>query len=227
MDQLFRRALAAAFAVVAIAGLSAPAQANFRLTLSEGGVSTVTTTVTESGGVGVYTASYGDFTVNIDILTSNSPGDAGSGFLRTQLTLERFPGSAGNGNLTVGVTELTPYTLPGTPGSKVTLTSLENVGAPAATTTTFSSTASSTTVTNPTITGNGVDSKSTTFTRGFSYTLSNQFVIHNVPYYQVVNESGTSTVTSLVPEPATLASAIAGLPLLGLGCWLRRRKAQA
>jgi len=44
---------------------------------------------------------------------------------------------------------------------------------------------------------------------------------------QALNETSFSGSLSAVPEPATVALALTGLPLLGLGYWSRRRRAHA
>jgi len=43
---------------------------------------------------------------------------------------------------------------------------------------------------------------------------------------QSLNSVGNTSVVTAVPEPATIALALAGLPLLVGGAWLRRRRAQ-
>ena len=59
------------------------------------------------------------------------------------------------------------------------------------------------------------------------YSITSRFTISNVviPAGGSLQLTGTATVTSAVPAPAGLVLAVAGMPVFGLGAWVRRRRA--
>ncbi len=91
----------------------------------------------------------------------------------------------------------------------------------------FGVTGNSVTATDPlTLTETDPGSDSTTFATVGTYSLTNEmdFTIMG-PANETITGAGYTAVTTPVPSSAVLA--LSGLPLLGVGCWMQRKRRQA
>jgi len=164
--------------------------------------------------------------------TSNAPGTALNGNL-AQTSVSSF-GSSGPGTLVVKVVENTAYTQPGAATNLMNLSSQVSRSDQQTDTLTFQSwvkpdatlagevSAGLQTYDPAKIVTADPNTKTTTFTRGASYALRNTLTL--AAGSGIINVSGTTIVTSAVPAPATLLLGLSGLPIFGIGHWLRRRR---
>jgi hypothetical protein len=168
--------------------------------------------------------------------TSNQPGSSTNGNL-AQVDVSSAT-STGTGKLIIDVQETAAFTSPGSSGQNMILTSKIADSSQSSTgnaTVTFQSWANNTGTAFTGTTGNlqtfdpntGVNAApntvSTIFTRGSGYYLSNELTI--AAGNDVTSVSGSTRVTA--PAPAGLVLALTGMPLLGLGGWLRHRRKKA
>jgi len=227
-----------AIALVGAAILGAPAQARaeFRLSLQEAGVNGGAITQVATGGDFTplqFSGTYGDFSVTFFGATSTN-GASLSDIMSSTTTIVNLNGSSRT--LTMYVSQ-TNFTLPTGPklnvesGQSGTLTSgtvvlanqfqayadagnsINGIGG----FTNGAQTATQTGSTFDTGSANGL------FTRGSgSYSLTTVSTL-NLSGGAILNLSNHENVTP-VPVPAGVVLAISGLPFLGIGAWLRRRK---
>lgn len=236
----FRKSMLAAVVLAAAAVLAGPASqaraSNIVVDVFINGHQVDHFTGATAASSGLKTYSYGGttFTNVIITATDNQPGDPSAGNLaQTNISAG---GSTGTGTLDVKVQETQGFTLPGSAGNNMIVDSkVSNSTTNAQGTLTFQSWVNPAgspftgvtpglqtyDVTKP---GNAAPNEvATTFVRGASYYLSNELTL--TAGDSNLNVSGTTTVTT--PAPAGLVLALAGLPFLGIGGWLRRRRRQA
>ena len=215
---LRRILVAGGLAALVNLGSVGTAQATVSLTLQEAGFASVTVT---GAGIAAFTGAYGDF-----LISSDSGSSLGSSPTDAQLmatTLDVRNASAGSKTLTVTVTDT--FTSPTTP----TLILKSGItGNPGGGSLTFVSSLNGISSNAVTISGTGffaAPAPNVIVTgAGTPFTLRNVTTV-------VLGANGSSNSTGTTdavatPEPATLVSAIVGLPLFGLMV-LRRRQAKA
>jgi len=218
-------------------GLQHSAKATIRLQLTDtsggnsGVVTSATPTVTFTGNVGQYS-------VTLTAGTTNTPGTTVGRLEITNLSVSRNSLALAGDTLIISL-QSSDYSNP--PGSPLSLSSsgsaswtlsstsdtvsfvsygdASNSSSFGVGTPTGSFTITSTGGTTGSLAGNGTP---TTFTRSGNYALSNITTIHLNELNSTVNTTGV-TVAAAVPEPASLALAFAGVPVLGL-LWTRRRQ---
>ena len=241
MGRSFRKL--AALALVAWGGFWAtppPARADFELTLSEAGssVSSLTLSDTSQGTPGViqYSGNFGNFWLQFTFATSNSPGTAaGNGIVtiaNTNLTNKDSVAHtltisvSSTGFITPGIDQLystasgsiTRYSASGDFTSYVdrnnTLFGTSDIAAP---TLSFSGAALT----------NNASFSGTSISDNFSVG-NNAYSITNVSDYTLAG-GGSLTLSggnseTVAPAPSGVVLALSGVPLLAVGCWLRRRR---
>jgi len=226
--RLFRTALTLAGLIGY--GIASPRQADAGITVNlsidgnsvgsfSGGNSATQNFATLSSGGTTFT----DITINA---TSNPPGSSVQGNLN-QVSISSFE-STGSGVLKVEVVQSTPFTNPGSAGSQAILTSNVSRADGEASTLTFQSWVTqqgggeATTGLQTFDPNVGIhvapNEVAITFTRDTTYLLRNTLTLQAGD--NDINVNGSTAVTA-VPEPSTLAIAIAGLPVLAFG--IRRR----
>lgn len=231
------RRICLAGAIAASAMFVSSAKAALTLTLSETGFAP--STLTDSGNTGqvTFNGSYGDFSTNIVVGSSNkldpTPGPLAQLEIQT-LDITKV-GNAGSKTLTVTLTD-DGYTFPGSTGTSDTLSSTvggtisNGTAGDSVTFQSFAQPSGATpglqTFTAVTPTGGSNQSFnlpiiSTNFTRGATYTLSNVTTISLSNGNESTNVSGSTTVGA-VPEPASAAL----LALLGTGLLGRARRSK-
>jgi len=228
-------------ALIGAAILGAPTQANaaFQLALQEAGINGGAITVVSSGsdfqaGGITFSGVYGDFTVSILGGTSNN-GALQSNILSSTTSVTNNDGAGKTLNLFVTQTN---YTLPtgtslavesGLGGSLIGISTVTLAGIFQAYADKNNNALGLTDFTNGTQTatqsGTTYDTGSAVgaFTR-----LATPYSLTSVARLTIsaggtVNYSDHVNVTA-TPEPATVVLALTGLPVLGIGSWLRRRK---
>jgi hypothetical protein len=222
----------------AILGAPTSARATFQLALQEAGVNGGAITVVASGsdfqaGGIFFSGVYGDFTVSILGGTSNN-GATMSNLLSSTTSVTNNDGTGKVLNLYVTQTN---YTLPaGSPlvfesglggsligGSTVGLTGIFQAYADAGNNA-FGTTDFTNGPQNATQTGTTFDtgSAASLFNRAGSYSLTSVASLE-INGGGTVNYSDHINVTA-TPAPAGVVLALTGLPFLGIGTWLRRRK---
>jgi len=236
----FKRIAILAIIGAAILGSNQSANATLVVTIQEtagpGSHAAINVPVMTIGGqfVATFTGSVGAFVLESLTVTSNSPTGFGQAMLQ-DISLSTRNTTQQSATLVITVSDNT-FTFPGAPNSTLmldsNLASSSVVGGrvggnPVTGSGTFVSTLDGTSTNPLTLNAAGQIDTSTPATRGpgASYTLSNSLTV-------VLGGSGTgqftgTTTASVVPEPATIATVIAGLPVLGLMAWRRRRKTQA
>jgi hypothetical protein len=232
----FRRflPLAAALVTAVSLGMPARAQAAFTLTLHETGFTDVVVTdnnilsgdVNPAPGQITYIFGFGDFSTNINIGTSNSTPPT----TPAMLTINNVEATSHVAGATLTVTlEDTGFKAPG--AGPVTVTSqLSNTQTPLASATvtyqTFINATGFTKITETSTSGNVVIADPGTVPG--PYTLKSVTTITVNPFLvgsASVQTTGSSVVdVAAVPAPAGVVLALAGTPILGFGCWLRRRR---
>jgi len=229
-----RFAILAVLAGAALLVGPSPAQAAFTLSLSDG---TTTTTVTDqtfgpsgdldpASGQIIFSGAIGVFNVNISVGTSNAP----NGFpalLTINNTSISAAGLPANTSSTLTLV-LQDTGFMGPAGSVTAETQLSTTQLPANTTVTGQTSVNGTPltlITLNTVGGGRVFDTVNIATTPFTLTNTTTFTVVAGP-----NGSGPSTVvqftglTSVTPEPGTMAMAFSALPLLGLGYWRHRRR---
>ncbi len=182
----------------------------------------------------------GDFTVTETIAVSNSPGDTVNGATLTQTNVAITSVSGSDGTIYVEVSAQ-GYSIPESP-PLATLTSSSTLNTQSGSTTEtatsyvdlgdalFGTSGAATaplTVTASGQGGYGSGSDTTSFSASGTYSLTNEvsytFTGVTAANQELISEGNVST-TVTTPVPSTAVLALSGLPLLGLGLWLRRRK---
>ena len=227
---------AAALFGATVLGAPTEAQAAFKLTIAESGGASVTI---EDGGSGdlasqsgtiMFAGALGDFNIQLSMGTSTAnPNGIGP----AQLTINNTSISSGgfSGTRTITITlEDTGFTSPGV-GNGNMLSQLSTTQVPTGTSVTFQSI-----LDNP---GTGNDYSGTLLSlntvggssaNDFVEIGSSPYTLRNVTTYTMVGQGSGNMITVqstgatvVTPAPAGLILALSGLPVLGLGCWLRRR----
>jgi len=211
-----------------ILGAPTQAHAGFTLNISDGSNSVA---VTDNGagdldpatGQIIFSGAIGVFNINITVGTSNAPGTPTLAQLTINNTSITTAGFTGNKTLTFSLQD-TGFFLP--TGTNLNLVSqLSTTQLPANTNVTYQSflnAQAGTQLSLNTVGGaTGVDAVSVTNTP-FSLTSVSTFHIAGTGTSETVQFTGLTAVA--VPAPAGVVLALTGLPFLGLGCWLRRRK---
>lgn len=227
---------------LALLGGAGNAQAGIDLYLSyDNGAYVLVAPTADTANSSVYVGPFGGFSLVVETATDNFTGSPIEGFLKTQTT--QTLNVAGTHTLRVLAAttvshggNLAFFTLPST--SDLVLTS--SVGGSGTATTTgsavFQSFVNATGspiapvggeasaplgITYPV--GSSGETSSAFMRLASGYTLYNLTTITLTGIGSSGGSDGTSSVTP-VPEPATLASVILALPVVGMGTWLRRRK---
>jgi hypothetical protein len=179
----------------------------------------------------VSNADFGNFKTSVTI-TANVPGGTNARVFDTNIATKN------NGNkgadLTAQVTA-TGFTAPGSLGSSMLLDNSLAASALDSGRTTFISDLNTQSTTTATVTstqfgnGNKTDDTQAVVTQTSNpFTLNNTLTLANIAAGDSANVTGTTTATAAAtPEPGTIAMALTALPLLGLGAWVRRRRARA
>jgi hypothetical protein len=241
-NTLFRKLLLCGFVLAGVFCTAQPIRADLVITVSDDGGAPQTFTTTGSPTsdltVGQNTVTTAHFTIKVLGGEANQIG-SGSGATSQLLSSAVSVTETGSGahSLVITVTG-SGYTAPTTPPPVQAVTSFTgNVNASGTGTDgySFSATAGSTTIASnsasgafaippgsftPTNSTVGISSLSAPFSIQHSITLN--MSVHN----EKINYSSQTTLTS-VPAPAGLILAVTGLPCLGFGAWLRRRKVKA
>lgn len=229
---MFRwRKLLVVAAVAAAAGLlggPSAARANITVVVHETGFADQTFTL-PSGGPGTtgpQTIGQYSFQVNTN---DSAPGinPAQGGAVLTQNTLSVTATTAPTADLVITVSDNT-FTnfLPGAASTVKNSLSTTEIDAGTVSAFGFVNTQANATpsvsLTGPTLSGSASSSAGLPLGAGATFTLGSVATIHNLG----AGATDNITVTELaaVPAPASLVAAFTGLPLLGIGSWLRRRK---
>lgn len=220
-------------ALVAWAGAWAtppPARAGFSITLTDMGTG-AQTPFTAPVGVNTINTGFitvGNFTVDVTART-NSPGGQINGLgvadRLQDITITTSNNSFGSDTLVFQVIS-TGFTVPGVLGGTVEITNTLASSAvdPGGSGTLTSSVMGISTYTTPAVTLSSVGSVSSSG----SFTLdANPYTVYNTMNIMLAGGdsaqfTGTTTVTA--PAPPGVVLALSGIPVLGLGCWLRRRR---
>lgn len=229
-----RAAILAAAAV--ILGMAAPANAGFKVTLSESGFADQTIVGSAPGSIN-FPASYGTFTLLNGSAFSDSPGGVTLSELLST-TLRVTNNDAATRTLTITVTS-TDYTLPaGSPlevdsqlggtsfvggqGNLLTFQSYADKN-----NNEFGEADFTTHLQNVSYTGNSFDTGTASglFARTGAFSVTSVVTLTEVAGGQV--QFTGSTTLRAVPAPPTALLALGSVPLLGLGSWLRRRAVRA
>jgi len=218
-----------------------PAQASFTLTISDG---TNSVTVNDnnspagssSGATGlpldldgqsgsiIYSGSVGVFNINITTGTSNAPGTPSLAQLTINNTSITSAGFLGTKTLTFTLAD-DGFTSP--TGNNLLLQSqVSTTQLPANTNVTYQSYVDltpGTPLSLNTVGGAiGFDSVNVTNT-SFTLTSVTTFTLNGTGAMETVQFTGLTALA--VPGPAGAVLALVGIPSMGIGCWLRRRKA--
>jgi len=220
---------------VAFAG-SNSAQAAIVLTISDGiAIDTLTFSTNANSLSQTYTID--GYTGNIDVVSTNFPGNAAQGTLTTTTTIQNATGASPLPlTITAGVyTDTTGTTLANFTAPTSSILNLKNDvtanGSALGGAAQISGTSTANGTTSPVATvliNTQTESVNNTPFLGQpvtgQYTLMNQAVISGI----VTNDSGlslavASTVTAVAPEPSTLATALVALPFIGVLALRRKR----
>jgi hypothetical protein len=225
----------------AILAAPAPARAAFQMTLTEVNVNTGTTiastTVVDNGsgdqssmsGVIGFLGSLGDFNIQLSVGTSNSQ----YGVQPAQLTINNV--SIDSNGIALGQTRQVIITLQDTgftapdPGHAVMTSQLSTTQLPTGSNVTFQSflnSSAGTQLSLATVGGAAVDDQVTIGSSPYTlkdvttYTIQGQ----GTGFGKGITVQSTGLTSVVAPAPGGAVLALAGVPFLGLGCWLRRRK---
>jgi len=224
----------AALAVAALLGASAPARAEFTVTLHEAGFSDLVikdndaTDFDKSVGSINFSGSFHDFAIQSDFATSTSTDPTSPAELTITQTSVENKSAFGAKVLTITVQDTFANDAPGgvaEVASQLSTTSLTKAGDKV----TFQSYLNGV--------GNGEISLGTApsgvggtegglaLGLGSTYTLANVTTLILSPGGKLLSTGTTTTTTTTVtPAPAGVVLALTALPLLGVGHWLRRRR---
>ncbi len=220
-----RLTLMALLAGAIIMGVPPPAGADFRLTLHQDGFADRTITDNSiydlsptTTGVIVYSGTFGTFTITAEIGTSNST----AGVEPAALTINQLSiASPSGGTLTITLSD-DGFTAPQA-GQQVAMRSqLSSTSLTSGGSVSFQSYlegVGGTVLTLGTANPNGIEATDIRMLGATPYTLSNVTTVTLAPS-GVLQSTGTTTVMN--PAPAGLVLALTGVPLLGIGAWLRR-----
>jgi len=227
----FRSFLPLAAALVGAVLLGAPSQARagFTLTIAEGGGPSV---VVNDNGVGdsasasgliSFVGTVGDFSIQASIGSSNAPGTA----KLAQLTINNLSisalGFSGDKTLTITLQD-DSFTSP--TGHQGMESQLSVSLLPVSSTVTFQSFLNGNGGTLLSLSGvGGKTADDSVNISSTPYTLENitTYTIHGAGSGNALTIQ-TTGITAVMPAPPGLLLALTGMPCLGLGCWLRRRK---
>lgn len=229
--------VAAAVAGLSLLGMASPARASIELVLTQTSGGGGTGTGTAVGNTDTFSGTVGDFAVTVSIATSNSPGSPSLAY--TTGSAITITNNGANTETLQILSSANGFTSPSSPP-------------PLNVTDTVSGSVTSGTI----VSGNAQGFASLTNALGAETFASTKLVIATVPggtsfsangdvggfnatsTYSLtfvenitLSAGGTVTVTggnveTVVPAPAGLVLALAGLPVLGLGYLRRRRQAQ-
>jgi len=243
MKAYLRKLAIAAVAIAAVAlGGAKRAEAGLFLAVSDG---TTTKTDFDSGNVLFKAFTFSAYTLDLNLVSTNFPGEAAGGTLATSAQFSTRSGvtipnlrifaavvdsatfDAGTGQFTPG--PLSVFNIP--TGSQLTLSNDTSASKGSATSGSFDFTSASNGATvnsdNVSIINFVRTGNSTGFDGTLGYTLANTILIKGVNAgASNVTVQGTSLVTSGVPEPTSLAMIFGALPIMGLAA-MRRRRANA
>jgi len=234
--------------VVGVLWGASPAQANLQVRLSvDGGAATLVIDAADFTS-GTYTNTSFGGVFKIQVLGSASDNGATLSDLLSSTTRVQNIGT-GTHTLTIEVSQ-NNYTLPGTVGADLLMTSsasgtvnVVGAGGPAANTETFQSYVNNVNtefnITGATTSGPQTSSLNnpgswTSAPNNATAVFTRTTAEYTVTTIQTLTigaggDINFSTQTNLVavPAPAAVVLALTGLPFVGAGCWLRRRKALA
>lgn len=227
---------------IAFLGATPQAHATLTVTLSQG-ANTLVLDDTATPGVVTFSGDFGTYTSTsttpgiVLTVTSNSPGQVNpeGGTLRDfSLTARNTTGTpAGVGDALTITAVSDGYDTPA--GSPLLLTNSLAVSdyhagsgaAASAQSISFVSDLDGQPTPSVTLSGTGqVDSSATVDRMGATYTLTNVVTVKLARGGNVTFDA-TTRALAVVPEPASVTMAVTALPMLSLGLWLRRRRAQA
>jgi len=221
--------------LVGAAMLGAPpaAHASLELVLTSGG-STVTKSDPNSGGNVSYTGAVGSFNVQVAYGDSNSPG--GLSALTEAGSIKITNTSSSQQTITI-VVSAQDFQSPSSPPA---MDVLDTVSGSVATGSLLSGTAQGFADASNTLFGTGFAStlltfgpngKSTSFAQSGDVNGFFNSGAYSLTFTETFTLAGNSSLTltggnvqTVVPAPAGVVLALTGLPLLGVGGWLRRRK---
>lgn len=231
---------------LALLGGASHARADIDIYLSQDG-DPFTHVAYGAGGTLTFSGTFGDFTLVTETGITNYDGFPSIGFLETRTSQTLNKEGTAELRVLVAVTDgfqgdLAFFQEP----SGTDLVLMSNVGTSSPTnssgTILFESFANATgDPLNPTpgiasppllvttLTGGGAGPNFTPFTRlPEGYTLYNLTTITLFGPGDTAGSTGSTSVTAAaVPEPSTVMSVLIGLPLVGLGAWVRKRRAQS
>jgi hypothetical protein len=178
-----------------------------------------------------YLGSVGDFTIQCSVGTSNSATNTDP----AQLTINNLSISSGfaagtTHTLTITLQD-TGFTAPAV-GQQAAMTSqLSTTAIPTGTGVTFQSFLNGTggTLLNLTTAPNGVSASDVVQIPSDPYTLANvtKYTVQGQGLGNMLTIQTTGITTVATPAPPGAVLALTGLPFLGLGYWLRRRKRES
>ncbi len=225
--------LAAILAGAAILGMPPPAQATFKLTVAEVGGPSYTIVDNGAGDINsnvgqiMYFGSVGDFTIQMDIGSSNSA--AGVQPAQLNINSSSITSSGFSGDRTLMITlEDDGFTAPEAGQQAGMVSQLSAIGLPTNVGVTFQSfiNGSAGTLLSLDSTVSATSHADTVIIPGSPYQLTNvtTLTVHGTGTGNWLNISTAGLTSVAVPTPPGAVLALAGLPFAGFGCWLRRRK---
>ena len=212
-----------------ILGMPPPAPADFTLTLHEQGYSDLVIhdngagDLSTANGVIIFGGTFGTFSITAEIGSSNSATATAPAVLTiNQLAIQS--NDAGTGKLTITLTD-TGFSAPN-PGPALMQSQLSTTAMTGTGSVSFQSFLDGTGGTKLTLnTAPGGKNATDAVTIGGSpYTLSNVTTV-TLSAGGTMQSTGITTVAT--PAPTGVELAVTGLPLLGVGLWLHRRRRRA
>jgi hypothetical protein len=235
-----RRLATMAFAGVIVSlAWTQSAQAGFQLKFSEAGFADTVinwdgTTKDAQGNAKItFTGNYGDFSIDLTVSRSNTPGTSSQAFLSVAHT--NITNNNGSSQ-TINVSLSADFNNPVAPlptklsntasGTLVAGTTVAGSFDSFLGTSLFDTSGTHAGAINFSLNGTGSFGPANTSVQLFS--MPSNFTLTNVGSYTIGGNSifdttGGGTTLTPAPEPATVVAALTGLPLLVLASWLRRR----